>query len=107
MRIPRQFLIKGKRWTVRRTKDLKDENEEPCSGLTDVTNRVIELDKSLTGDDLEWVFWHEYGHAFLYEAGVTGNTGGLSDLAEEIVCDNFADVMTTDKTVKFKRGRRK
>lgn len=106
MKIPKQFYIKGKLWKTSRKKNLTNDDGELCTGLTDPDEKHIALDKSLEGPELEWVFWHEYGHALLEEAGVTRNTGGLSDLAEEIVCDTFADAMTLDKTVRFKRGKK-
>lgn len=106
MRIPKSFYIKGKRWTTKRVKNLVDDNGSECTGLTDPEAKTISIDKSISDDKMEWVFWHEYCHALLEEAGVTRNTGGLSELGEEIVCDTFADCMTLDKTVRFKRSRK-
>jgi hypothetical protein len=105
MKIPKQFYIKGKLWKVRRRKKIKL-NGEDCSGLTDLDTLTITIHSELQGDRLEWVFWHEYFHAVLAETSVPGNTGGMSDLAEEIVCDAFATCMTSDKVVKFKRTRK-
>lgn len=103
---PLRFLIKGALWRVKFKPNLRDDDGEPCSGLTDVTARSIRIDASLSGTDLLWVFFHEYAHAVLHESGVTGNTGGISDLAEEIICDNFADALVRDKTVKWKRMKK-
>lgn len=102
MRVPKQLFVKGKRWTTRRVKDLTTDDGSPCSGLTDPNAKVINLDKALEGDDLAWVFWHEYGHALLWEAGVSKNAGGLGELAEEIICDALADLMTAKKSERFK-----
>jgi Zn-dependent peptidase ImmA (M78 family) len=98
---PRHLEIKGATWRVKLRKGLKDDGE-PCSGLTDVNARTITLDSSLTEAALEWVFWHEHMHAVLHESGTTGNTGGISDLAEEIICDNYADAQMRLK-IKWKR----
>jgi hypothetical protein len=77
-----------------------------CVGLTDANEKVIYLDRDIVDDGVAWVFWHEYCHAMLYETGVTVNSGGLSDLAEELICDSYADCMTLDKTVRFKRSKK-
>lgn len=106
MRIPRKLIIKGKEWILKRIKNLLDENNNPASGLTDVGNRIIELDKNLADYDKEYVFWHEYKHARLHETGVTGNDGGISTLAEEIICDDFADFMTNEIEWKWKRKKK-
>lgn len=105
MKIPKKFLIKGNEWRVKRRKKIILDSEL-CAGLTDVSKREILVDSQLADDRAEWVFWHEYCHAILYECGVTENTGGISDLAEEIICDAFADALTMDKNVKFKRTRK-
>lgn len=102
---PLRFLIKGALWRVKFKKKLKDDGES-CQGLTDTASRLILIDADIKGPHLEWVFWHEYCHGLLHESGVTGNTGGISALAEEIICDNYADSMMRDKKVKWKRIRK-
>lgn len=106
MRIPKKLIIKGKEWITKKVKSLKDESNEGAYGLTSVDDRVIEFDTKIAEFDKEWVFWHEYMHARLHECGVTGNTGGLSDLAEEIICDDFADFMTNEINWKWKRKKK-
>lgn len=106
MKIPKTFYLNGNRWTVKRRKNLKDDDGSECNGLTDTEVRVVYIDKSLEGTELTWVFWHEYCHALLYESKVTHNTGGLSDIVEEIICDSYADSQTKDKEITFKRRKR-
>jgi Zn-dependent peptidase ImmA (M78 family) len=105
LKLPKTFYIKGTKWTCRRKKKIKLEGDE-CTGLTDVDKKLILIKAGLGEQQEEWVFWHEYFHAILSETSVTGNTGGMSDLAEEIVCDAFATSMVVDKIVRFKRARK-
>jgi Zn-dependent peptidase ImmA (M78 family) len=105
LKLPKTFYIKGTKWTCRRKKNIKLDGDE-CNGLTDVDKKLIFIKSGMDDAKEEWVFWHEYFHAILSETSVTGNTGGMSDLAEEIVCDAFAACMVTDKIVRFKRTRK-
>lgn len=102
---PLKFYIQGAVWKVKFKAILKDEADEACRGLTDPQKKIIYLERSLKGKELEWIFWHEYMHAVLAESGVVGNTGGLDTLVEEIICDNLANAMTRDKRIKWKRLR--
>lgn len=105
MLIKKSYLIKGSRWAVKRIKDLKNDSAEPCNGLIDSEKKLIMLDQSLTGRQLVWCFWHEYGHALFDEAGISSNVdGGMPELAEEIACINLADTLTN---LTFKEQKRK
>src|SRR4051812_4137487 len=106
MKLPRRFSLKGKTWVVILKKDLRDDEGNRVHGLTDFDLKIIYLDTDLKEPKKERIFWHEYCHALLWESGVTGNTGGLIDIVEEIICDSFADALTVDKEVRFKRVRR-
>ena len=101
MEIPRSFVIAGFRWKVKIVNGLKDEAGGKREGMTDATNRTIELDKAVTGEDRVLTFWHEYTHAVLYECGVSENTGGLSDIVEEIICDAMANALTYNFRAKY------
>jgi len=102
-----KFDIQGATWRVKVCKRIKAEDGTHCSGLTDVDSRTIRIESGLARPDMEWVFWHEYCHALLHEASVVGNDGGLDLIVEEIICDHFANAMTRDKTIKWKRRRKK
>ncbi len=106
MKIPNSFLLRGHRWTIKRKKVVKNSDGEMCTAVTDVDRRIIEIKKDVNIKDLGWLFYHEYGHALLFEAGVTVNSGGISELVEEIICDAIAEAFTKDKTVTFKRSRK-
>ncbi len=104
---PLTFHIQGAKWKVKLCKSVKDEEGHECRGLTDVSKRLIQIEAGLPESETEWVFWHEYCHALLHEASVVGNDGGLDLIVEEIICDHFANAMTRDKTIKWKRRRKK
>jgi len=102
---PLHFTIEGADWKVRMRKRVLDDAGNECRGLTDPIKRVIYLDNTLPAKEMIWIFWHEYMHAVLHEASVTGNDGGLDGIVEEIICDKFANAMTRDKTVTWKRKK--
>lgn len=106
MKLPRTITIKGKQWRVR-VKPKKLMLEDPDSwGLADCDDRIIYLDKSLDDEQRRWVFLHELCHAMLYESSVTRNTGGVPIALEEIICDNFADLLSSI-TISFTRPKKK
>ena len=93
MRIPRSLTIRGKKWEIRFVDEDKMDN---CFGFADPENNLIQLSKSLTKDEIPRVFLHELCHAWLHEAGVTKLDhldSGIDDIVEEIICDNFAELM--------------
>lgn len=106
MKIPKSFVIKGHKWKVVIKAGLKHEDGDECLGLADPDVRTIYLEKSLDENQMELTFWHEYGHALLSEAGVVDTTNGVPALAQEIICDAIAEMMTKDKTVTFKRRKK-
>ncbi len=100
--IPRSFILKGKRWKVIRRKKLN--KDDTYLGLCDVYRRTIYLKLSLKGKDLEATFLHELFHAVVHEAHINPGVH-WSEGVEEVVCDAFADVVTSLFTVKLKRIR--
>ena len=98
----RSISILGQPWKVKRVKKLEHEGE-PCFGLCDPDERTIYIKSGITKLQAERVFWHEYTHARLYESGVTLNTGGISALAEEVICDTIANLMAYELNVSWKR----
>jgi hypothetical protein len=92
MRIPKRFLIKGNVWTLEYVRKLTYYGKS-TDGLTLPGIKHIKLRREVSKKRKLWVFWHEYYHAVLVESSVVENTGGIPDLAEEIICDMFADLM--------------
>lgn len=106
MKIPKFFFIKGNKWKVKKKKRLVHEDGDVCYGLTDPLSRIVWLESSLKGKHLLNIFWHEYTHAVMAEAGVTGTTNGVPILAEEIICEAMADALVKSTTITFKRKRK-
>jgi Zn-dependent peptidase ImmA (M78 family) len=106
VKIPKSFFIKGNKWVVKYRKHVVHEDGDECFGMADPSTRIIYLEKGLEPQKLEWVFWHEYGHAILSESGVVDVVDGVNPLAAELICDGIADAFTKDKDVKFKRSRK-
>lgn len=104
MKLPSEVLIRKKKWKVRVRKTLYE--REKCYGLCWPDRALIEVDASLKGDELRWVFFHEYCHAMLWESGATSHDTEITDFVEEIICDAFADAMIEDKKVSFRRVRK-
>lgn len=103
MKIPTRFEIEGHVWRVRFVKRV-DKNDNP--GETIPHKRLIRIQKGLELKHRVWVFWHEYAHAWFHEKGVAREDCGLPLLVEEMLCDSFADLLTIDKVIKFKRRRK-
>lgn len=64
-----------------------DLSEEDKDGATDNKKSLIEIDKTLTGRDLQHTLLHEMFHAVMYRLSISQ---ALDDGAEEIIADSFA-----------------
>lgn len=106
MKIPKFFFIRDTKWKVKKKKKLVHEDGDVCYGLTDPVAKVVWLESSLTGKQLENIFWHEYTHAIIAEAGVSQTTNGVPPLAEELICEYMAQAITKSMNIKFKRNRK-
>ncbi len=101
MKIPRAIAINGKIWKIIRKKDLRNEEGQSRMGLTDVDNRIIEIESVLEPKELELTFWHEITHASLYENHLTDLAGGLPELVEEQICEVVAEmIISTQRKLK-------
>jgi hypothetical protein len=105
MRIKSSFSIKGKKWLTKYKWNLKGDDGSVAYGLCDVDKRIIWVAHGLSIDEKTWVWAHEYMHARLFEAGVTHTTGGISDLAEEIICSDFADFIAKETKVRWRKSK--
>lgn len=102
MKIPRKFSIKGNLWQVKMKKKCSING---AFGVTIPEKQLIEIKTGLTKDHRTKVFLHELCHAWLHEAHVTKLehlNSGLDEIIEEIICDNFADILTELFEINFK-----
>ena len=105
MKIPKSLLIKGKRWTVPRVKKVTNENGELLQGQYLYPDRVILLDRELTGEELVITFWHELLHVILKESHIADNFE-MPEVIEDILCDAIAYVLNDYTILKPQRGKR-
>jgi Zn-dependent peptidase ImmA (M78 family) len=103
LRIPTKFELKGKVWRVKYKPNLSF-GDTPCDGLCNFGKRTIYLERSLPKDARQATFLHELFHALIFEAHVAPGTR-FSEGVEEVLCEAFADVMTTMFTLKWRRQR--
>lgn len=105
MRIPKQFKLKGKNWRIVYEVDPKADDGTVCDGMCDFDTRTIILDSNLKGKKRKATFLHELFHVVVHEAHINPGvrfSGGV----EEVLCDAFADLLTTSFTG-FKWKKRK
>lgn len=105
MRIPTKFELKGKVWKVRYKPRLNFEGV-PCDGLCSFDTRTITINKDLSKADRINTFLHELFHAIIFEAHINRGTRFTEGL-EEVLCDAFADALTTLFSVSWKKGAQK
>ncbi len=103
MRPPKSFRIDGHKWNVKVVRQI---DTDGTPGVAYPQERTICLAADQSAEQMRWSFWHEYCHAWLFELGIARNDVGIPEMAEEMVCDSFADLMTLDKNVIFKRGKK-
>jgi Zn-dependent peptidase ImmA (M78 family) len=101
MRIPRKFTLKGKMWRVRYKAALQFEGVA-CDGLCNYSNRTITINQDLSKKERQDTFLHELFHAIIFEAHINRGTKFTEGL-EEILCDAFADALTTLFNVRWRK----
>jgi Zn-dependent peptidase ImmA (M78 family) len=104
MRYPKRFMHKGKLWKVMFEEDLKHEDGTECNGLCDTDDRIITLDASLKGDKKKRIFLHELFHVVIHEAHINPGVP-FSEGIEEVLCDAFADLLSTSFNLKWKKTK--
>ena len=105
MRIPKEFYLKGKHWTVEYKWNLRASDGEKMDGLCIVTERVIQLDRAMPREEKWPVFLHELVHAIIFEAHISGLDGEAGEFIEEVICDAIAGDF--DDLFNFRWKRRK
>lgn len=88
MKIPKSIIVYGKKYKVKRVKDLKDDKGILISGLHEYDKGLISLDTKLKSVELDQTFFHELGHAVQERVGV--NQGEISDDLKEVIVDSMA-----------------
>ena len=105
MKIPKEFVLKGKLWSVRYIWGLRDEGVK-CDGLCLLHDREILLERGLAKEDKPEVFLHEFIHAVLHECHISGLDGVAGEFVEEVICDSLSSVLVDSFTMRWKRRRR-
>ena len=88
MKIPNSIMVFGREYTVKRVKQLKDDDGRPLSGFHEYEAALISLDSELKGSDLVQTFLHELGHAVQQRCGI--NQAAISDDLTEVIVDSMA-----------------
>jgi hypothetical protein len=91
LRVPHRISLHGKTCTVKNVESVDNDDSDG-----EYSNNVIRMRKGQTDEDLEWTYWHEVFHFFCDATGIARNDVGIPDLAEEMLCDAFADLMTNN-----------
>lgn len=109
MKIPKQFYLKGKKWTVGYKWNLTDKDDDgpaiKVDGLCDSEKRQIWIERSIPRVDKWPVFLHELVHAILFEAHISGLDGPAGDMLEEVICEAVAYGLDDLFNIRWKRQR--
>ena len=105
MRIPKEFVIKGKTWVVEYKWGLY-EGDVKLDGLCTYQGRIIQIERGLSKSDKWPVFLHEFVHAVLHESHISGLDGYAGEFLEEIICESLANVFNDCFTMRWKRRGR-
>ena len=81
MNIPKSITIGGVRVRIR----LSDLADDDCYGTYSHRRKLIEIDKTLTGNDLHDTIRHEMLHAALSISGLSFAQASFEDMEEAII----------------------
>ena len=73
-------------------------------GMYNIPEKTIYIDKNLKGDEFKKTLVHEMGHAMVYILGL--NNASLSMDLEEILVDNFSNMINSAFNLSLKKGRK-
>lgn len=93
-RVPKRIKLHGKTGRTRLVETVDDDDS-----LGEYHEKVIKLKRDISNKEMEWAFWHESFHFFCDVTGVARDDVGIPGLAEEMLCDAFADFMTENFNV--------
>lgn len=106
MKIPKQFSLKGKTWTVEYKWNLTDSDDgEKMDGLCLMGRRVIQLERAMPREEKWPVFLHELTHAILFEAHISGLDGPSGSVIEEVICEAVANGLNDLFHIRWKRKK--
>ena len=88
--IPKSIVIMGEKWKIKFCKKLL--GNPNYYGVCLRESRTIVINPDLELMEQYKTLWHEVGHALLGRCGVI-YSGGLSSELEEIVVENYANVL--------------
>ncbi len=100
MNIPKEIPIFGIWVAIKEVKELKDENGDLVDGICHYGKKLIEIEKSLKGDDKRIALLHEVYHFALNRCST--NQTNISDEAQEITVDICAKITVEISKITFK-----
>jgi hypothetical protein len=84
--LPRNIIVKGKKYKIVREKNMKNEFGEELDGTCDKETHTIALNSALKGGDIKSTFLHECLHAVVKECNLNEL---LTDEGEECIVANM------------------
>ena len=92
MKIPKTITVYGKKYKIKRMKNMKDEKGNDLLGLHESDKALISIDSELKGEQLIKVFMHELGHAVQDRVGV--DQCEISSDLQEIIVESMATFLS-------------
>jgi hypothetical protein len=87
MKIPKELVVRGFKWKVFVVHNVDCKYlDEPDMGCCVPKKREIYLSADIDLESREEVFFHEWGHAVIFESGLLH----MDDPMEDAIVDNFA-----------------
>jgi Zn-dependent peptidase ImmA (M78 family) len=97
--IPRKINIKGNDWTIRKQKEVRDDDGNECLGLCVYGQRKILLEKGMNKEEEIEVIFHEILHAILHEVHLD-----IGRQADEMLVEALTQEIFKNFNVKIKKG---
>ena len=97
--IPRKISIKGNDWTVKKEKDVRDDDGNECLGLCVYGERKILLEKGMNKSEELEVFFHEFLHSLIHEVHLD-----IGPKAEEMFVEAATQEIFKNFNIKIKKG---
>lgn len=100
--IPRKLNIKGNDWTIKKRKEVKDDDGNECLGLCVYEEKTILLEKNMKSHSEIEVFFHEFLHSLIHEIHLD-----IGPKAEEMLVEAATQEIFKNFNVKIKKGPQK